>query len=46
MDFRASLVLLVVVFASGFASGYAIRALISAKRRRRFERHLGYPLPE
>lgn len=44
MDFRTSLVLLMAVFAFGFASGYAIRALISAKRRRRFERHLGYPL--
>lgn len=46
MDFRASLVLLLVVFASGFASGYAIRAFISAKRRRRFERQVGYPLAE
>ncbi len=44
MDFRSSLVLLMTVFASGFASGYAIRALVSAKRRRRLERHLGYPL--
>jgi uncharacterized membrane protein YciS (DUF1049 family) len=44
MDFRTSLVLLMIVFASGFASGYAIRALVSAKRRRRLERHLGYPL--
>ena len=44
MDFRTSLVLLMIVFASGFAAGYAIRALVSAKRRRRLERHLGYPL--
>jgi hypothetical protein len=44
MDFRSSLVLLMAVFASGFASGYAIRALVSVKRRRRLERHLGYPL--
>lgn len=46
MDFRASVLLLMVVFASGFASGYTIRALISANRRRRSERHLGYPLAE
>jgi hypothetical protein len=46
MDFKASVLLLMMVFASGFGSGYAIRALISAKRRRRLERHLGYPLAE
>jgi hypothetical protein len=44
MDFKTSLFILAVVFALGFVAGYSVRALISAKHRRQFERNRGYPL--
>jgi hypothetical protein len=44
MDFKTSLFILAVVFAFGFVAGYSVRALISAKHRRQFERNRGYPL--
>ena len=40
------LIVVAAVFILGGAAGYGIRALISAKRRRRQERTRGYPLAE
>ena len=45
MDFISSLVILAVFF-FGFGAGYGVRALISAKHRRRYERSRGFPLAE
>jgi hypothetical protein len=45
MDFISSSIILAAFFL-GFGAGYAVRALISAKRRRRYERNRGFPLAE
>jgi hypothetical protein len=45
MDFISSLFIL-AVFLFGFGVGYCIRALISAKHRRRHARSRGFPLAE
>jgi hypothetical protein len=43
MDISA-LFILAAIFAFRFVAGYSVRALISAKHRRRYERNRGYPL--
>ena len=45
MDFISSLFILAVFF-FGFGAGYCVRALISAKHRRWYERSRGFPLAE
>lgn len=43
MVFEASPFLLAAVFVVGFGAGYLVRALISARHRRRYLRDRGYP---
>jgi hypothetical protein len=46
MDFKSSLILLVIVFALGCFVGYFVRAQVSRNHRRRLERTGGYPVVE
>jgi len=42
MVFEASPLLLAAAFVVGFGAGYLVRALISAKHRRQYQRDRGY----